>query len=139
VIEPFGALRTFGLYKGYGLALACELLGGALTGGGTSHSDDKSRRRVWNGMLSILIDPARLDVESVFRSEAAEFLRSLRKSPVAPGFDKLRIAGEPERETRARREKEGIPVDETTWKEIQAAGAKLKLKEDTLQQLAEGR
>jgi uncharacterized oxidoreductase len=139
VIEPFGALRTFGLYKGYGLALACELLGGALTGGGTWHSEDKSKRRVWNGMLSILVDPARLDVETVFQREAAEFLRSLRQSPAAPGFDKVRIAGEPERETRARREKEGIPVDETTWKEIQAAAAKLKLKQETLQQLAEGR
>src|SRR5688572_32132570 len=32
VIEPFGALRAFGLHKGYGLALVCELLGGALTG-----------------------------------------------------------------------------------------------------------
>ncbi len=139
VIEPFGALRTFGLYKGYGLALACELLGGALTGGGTWHSDDKSKRRVWNGMLSILIDPARLDAGQVFEKETLEFLASLRKSPVAPGFDKVRIAGDPERETRARREKEGIPVDETTWKEIQAAAAKLELKKETLQQLAEGR
>jgi uncharacterized oxidoreductase len=139
VIEPFGALRTFGLHKGYGLALACELLGGALTGGGTWHSDDKSKRRVWNGMLSILIDPAKLDADRAFGRETSEFLASLRKSPVAPGFDKLRVAGEPERETRARREKEGIPVDSTTWGEIQAAGAKLKLSKETLQQLAEGR
>jgi uncharacterized oxidoreductase len=139
VIEPFGALRTFGLYKGYGLALACELLGGALTGGGTWHSDDKSKRRVWNGMLSILIDPARLDIEQVFEKETLEFLRSLRKSPVGPGFDKVRIAGEPERETRARREKEGIPVDETTWSEIQAAGARLEVERQALQRLAEGR
>ena len=139
VIEPFGALRTFGLHKGYGLALVCELLGGALTGGGTWHSEDKSKRRVWNGMLSILIDPARLDAENVFARETREFLDSLRKSPAAPGFDKLRIAGEPERETRARREKEGIPVDTTTWTEIQAAATKLRLSTETLQQLAEGR
>ena len=33
----FGALLAFGEHKGYGLAVACELLGGALTGGGTSH------------------------------------------------------------------------------------------------------
>jgi uncharacterized oxidoreductase len=57
VIEPFGALRTFGLHKGYGLAMVCELLGGALTGGGTWHSDDRSKKRVWNGMLAIVIDP----------------------------------------------------------------------------------
>jgi len=29
---PSGALRPFGLYKGSGLGLMCELLGGALTG-----------------------------------------------------------------------------------------------------------
>ena len=139
VVEPFGALRTFGLHKGYGLALACELLGGALTGGGTWHSEDRSKRRVWNGMLSILIDPARLDSGKVFEQEAHEFLVSLRKSPVAPGFDKVRIAGDPEREARAKREREGIAVDETTWKEIQAAAAKLKLPRDKLEQLAQGR
>jgi uncharacterized oxidoreductase len=139
VIEPLGALRTFGLHKGYGLALAGELLGGALTGGGTWHSNDKSKRRVWNGMLSILIDPARLDTDRVFGRETADFLESLRSSPVAPGFDKVRIAGEPEREMRAKREKEGVPVDEATWKEIQAAAEKLKLRKETVQQLAEGR
>ena len=138
VIEPFGALRTFGLHKGYGLALACELLAGALTGG-TWHSDDKSRRRVWNGMLSILVAPERIDAGGVFGQETREFLAYLRKSPVAPGFDKVRIAGEPERETRSRREKEGIPVDPATWNEIQAAAAKLKLSKHTLQSLAEAR
>ena len=138
VVEPFGALRTFGLHKGYGLALACELLGGALSGGGTWHSDDKSKRRVWNGMLTIVIDPARLDKTRVFGEETRDFLASLRKSPVAPGFDKVRIAGEPERETRARREREGIPVDDTTWKELLAAAAKVKLPAGTVERLAQG-
>jgi uncharacterized oxidoreductase len=138
VIEPFGALRTFGLHKGYGLALACELLGGALGGGGTWHSDDRSKRRVWNGMLSILIDPARLDSDGLFHEESLQFLASLRKSPVAPGFDKLRIAGDPERETRARREKEGIAVDATTWNEIRAAAAKLKVAPEAVERLAQG-
>ena len=47
--------------------------------------------------------------------------------PAAPGFDRVRIAGEPERETRAKRERDGISVDESTWNEILAAGAKVKL------------
>ena len=135
VIEPFGALRTFGLHKGYGLAVVCELLGGALTGGGTWHSDDRSKKRVWNGMLTILIDPKRLGTADVFAVETTEFLKSLRKSPVAPGFDRVRIAGEPERETRANRERDGIPVDENTWEEIVAAGAKLKVERATLEKL----
>ena len=136
VVEPFGALRTFGLHKGYGLAVVCELLGGALTGGGTWHSDDRSKKRVWNGMLTILIDPKRLGTGDTFATETTEFLRSLRQSPVAPGFDKVRIAGEPERETRAKRERDGISVDDITWADIIAAGAKLKVARDTLEKLA---
>jgi uncharacterized oxidoreductase len=138
VIEPFGALRTFGLHKGYGLAVVCELLGGALTGGGTWHSDDRSKKRVWNGMLTILIDPQRLGTGDVFATETSDFIKFLRKSPVAPGFDKVRIAGEPERETRANREREGISVDGNTWEEIAAAGAKLGLARKTLEGLAKG-
>jgi len=138
VIEPFGALRTFGLHKGYGLAVVCELLGGALTGGGTWHSDDRSKKRVYNGMMTILIDPKRLGTAEAFGRETTAFLESLRKSPVAPGFDKVRIAGEPERETRARRERDGIAVDDNTWSEILAAGEKVKVPRATLERLAGG-
>jgi len=138
VIEPFGALRTFGLHKGYGLAVVCELLGGALTGGGTWHSEDRSKKRVWNGMLTILIDPKRLGTADAFAAETTAFLESLRRSPTAPGVDKVRIAGEPERETRAKRERDGISVDDNTWTDIVAAGAKLKVARETLDKLAAG-
>jgi uncharacterized oxidoreductase len=138
VTDPLGALRTFGLHKGYGLALACELLGGALSGGGTEHQGgDRSKKRVWNGMLAILINPSSLK-NSSFEEETEAFLASLRQSPAAPGFDKLRIAGEPERETRAKREKDGIAVDPTTWKEIHAAGGKLGLDGAAIDRLAAG-
>ncbi|MDA1118369.1 MAG: malate/lactate/ureidoglycolate dehydrogenase [Proteobacteria bacterium] len=138
VIEPFGALTTFGLHKGYGLAVVCELLGGALTGGGTWHTEDRSKKRVLNGMLSILIDPKKLGTAAVFGRESEEFIGWVKKSPPAPGQDRVRIAGDPERETRARREKEGIAVDATTWKEIHAAGAKLGVAAETLDRLAKG-
>src|SRR3972149_860741 len=45
---PLGAMQTFGLREGYGLGVACELLGGALTGGGTWHGRATGERRVWN-------------------------------------------------------------------------------------------
>ncbi|HEY9531366.1 MAG TPA: malate/lactate/ureidoglycolate dehydrogenase [Burkholderiales bacterium] len=139
VVPPLGAILPFGGHKGYGVALACELLGGALSGGGTWHYDESSKQRVLNGMLAIVIDPGKLGTGAQFAAESRQFLDWLRRSAVAPGFDKVRIAGEPERDTRARREMEGIPVDETTWSEIVAAGAKLKLRKEALQQLAEGR
>jgi uncharacterized oxidoreductase len=138
VLPPLGAMLTFGEHKGYGLAVACELLGGALTGGGVTDYDNKTRRRVLNGMLSILIDPARLGTAEVFAKDARSYLKWLRESRPAPGFDRVRIAGEPERETRARREREGVPVDAETWNEIRAAAAKLKLQPDLIDALARG-
>ena len=33
VVEPLGAILAFGEHKGYGMAVACELLGGALAAG----------------------------------------------------------------------------------------------------------
>jgi uncharacterized oxidoreductase len=138
VVQPFGAMQTFGGHKGYGMAVACELLGGALTGGGTWHYPEGTKRRVLNGMLSIVISPDKLGTRAAFEREAHEYLEWIRKSPPAPGFDRVRIAGEPEREYRAQREREGVPVDDSTWKEILAAAAKLKLPADKVNALARG-
>ncbi|MBW8858917.1 MAG: malate/lactate/ureidoglycolate dehydrogenase [Caulobacter sp.] len=132
----FGALMTFGEHKGYGMAMACELLGGALTGGGTWHYDESSKQRVMNGMLVIVIDAKRLGTAPAFEREARLFLDWLRKSRPAPGFDKVRIAGEPEREMRDKRTRDGIPVDDITWEEIQRAADKVKLPRERLQKLA---
>lgn len=126
----FGALMTFGEHKGYGLAVACELLGGALSGGGTWHRPADSSRAVLNGMLTVLIDPVRLGTHRAFEQEATAFIDWLRQSPPGSGFDHVRIAGEPEREARAARQRDGIELDETTWAEIVDAGAKVGAKVD---------
>jgi hydroxycarboxylate dehydrogenase B len=138
VIAPLGAMSCFGEHKGYGLAVACELLGGALTGGGVTDHDNKTRRRVLNGMLSILIDPARLGTQESHAKDSNSFLAWLRASRPAPGHDRVRIAGEPEREYRAKRERDGIPVDDETWNEIRAAAAKVKLAPEKIDLLARG-
>ena len=122
----FGALLAFGEHKGYGLAVACELLGGALTGSGTWHQPtDPAVRAVINGMLTILIDPARLGTQTSFEEEALAFVDWLQAGPVAPGFDAVQIAGDPERAYRKQRQTEGIAVDAQTWQEIVAAGHKV--------------
>lgn len=140
VVPPFGAILTFGEHKGYGLAVVAEILGGALTGGGTWNKPyDGKSKRVLNGMLTILFDPKRMGNEDFFASETRAFLDWLRSGPVAPGYDRVRIAGEPERETRAKRVAEGVPVDPTTWDEILTAGEKLKVPRATTQARADGR
>jgi uncharacterized oxidoreductase len=127
VTEPFGALRTFGEHKGFGLALVCELLGGALAGGLATHDQGAGRQRVLNGMLTILIDPARLAVDdgAQFGQETRAFLDWVAASPPVAGAERVLIAGEPERAARLRRSRDGIPIDPTTWNEVLDAARKL--------------
>ncbi|HYX63845.1 MAG TPA: malate/lactate/ureidoglycolate dehydrogenase [Burkholderiales bacterium] len=138
VVPPFGAMLPFGEHKGYGMAVACELLGGALTGGGTWHFGESSQQRVLNGMLTVVLDARRLGTADAFEREARAFLAWLRQARPAPGVDRVRIAGEPEREMRERRERQGIPVDETTWREIERAASKVELVPQRINALARG-
>jgi hydroxycarboxylate dehydrogenase B len=134
VIPPYGALLPFGEHKGFGLALAAELLGGALTGGLTCHEPRLGQRRILNGMLSILIDPGQLGTES-FTAEAEAYLEWVRQSPVADG-DAIELPGEPERRMRRHCEAHGIAVDRTTWSEIVGAAEKVGLSRAECETLA---
>jgi uncharacterized oxidoreductase len=125
VIEPIGALLPFGEHKGAGLALICELLGGALAGGDTARAVTDGRRRVLNSMFSILVDPERLGTAANLAREMEGYVAYAAASPPAAGIDRVRTPGEPEREMRARRLQEGVPVDAVTWAEIVASGAKV--------------
>ena len=125
VVPPIGALLTYGAHKGFGMAMMCELLGGALAAGMTQRDDDGSQRRVLNGMFSVLVDPAMLADRAAFETEALGFIDWVKASPPREGFGPVQMAGEPERAWRAQRTAQGVPVDATTWQEILAAAGRL--------------
>ncbi len=125
VVEPVGALLPFGEHKGAGLALICELLGGALAGGETARAVTDGRRRVLNSMFSILVDPERMGTAANLAGEMEGYVAYATASPPGAGVDRVRTPGEPEREMRARRLRDGVPVDAVTWAEIVASGAKV--------------
>jgi uncharacterized oxidoreductase len=132
VVKPqsngkYGALLTFGEHKGSGLAIACELLGGALSGGGTWRKEANNARAVMNGMLTILIDPKAMGQEHFFYPETMAFIDWLKKSPPSPGTPGMILAGEPERQARLER-KEKIEIDQATWLELKASAAKVDAK-----------
>jgi hydroxycarboxylate dehydrogenase B len=136
VVPPYGALLTFGAHKGYGLALMCELLGGALAAGMTQRDDGTDKRRVLNGMFSVLVDPGVLGDRAAFEAEALAFIAWAKASPAREGFDPVAVAGEPERAMRAKRSAQGVPVDAATWQEILAAAEKLGLAPAAVQRAA---
>lgn len=136
VVDPTGAIVTFGEHKGFGLAVVCELLGGALAAGMACHEPYTGKKRVLNGMLTILFDPTKLSEGALFGDEMKGFIDWVKASPAQQGFDRVRLAGEPERETRAKRLAEGIPVDETSWGDILKAAERLKVDPAEINRLA---
>jgi uncharacterized oxidoreductase len=120
--RPAGAILPFGEHKGYGLALICEALAGALTGSRVNRQREPTDRMT-NGVLAILIDPAQLTELPLFHDEIAAMVRHVKASPPASPGRPVLVAGEPERKARATRLATGIPIDETSWRQIRAAVA----------------
>ena len=120
--ERKGAMLPVGEHKGSGLALVCEILSGALTGGGASDPATAHQQKIKNNMFSVIFDPQGFGTDIPFAAELDRFLAYVKQSPPAPGVDAVMVPGEPERRSRAIREKDGIPLDDTTWEELIEAG-----------------
>jgi uncharacterized oxidoreductase len=138
VKPPYGALLPMGEHKGYGLAMVCELLGGALAGGRTWRGPDTGKRRVQNGMFAILIDPQALGTDALLEGETNAFIEWVKASPAARDGEGVLVAGEPERRTRKQRLAEGIPMDANSWDEILRAAAKLGADASAVDRIARG-
>jgi uncharacterized oxidoreductase len=121
--EPRGAILPFGEHKGYGLAFLCELLAGALAGGGTLSTVEQQKDRIINNMLSFIVDPQRLPGAERFEAEVAAATEYVKASPPANPAEPVLVAGEPELISRRTREKEGIPIEIATWEELNLAAA----------------
>jgi uncharacterized oxidoreductase len=115
---PRGVLLPFGEHKGWGLGLACELLGAALSGGETQ-SFPKRRNAVINNMLSILISPERLGTQASYFAEIDRFIAWA----LTDGNQDVLLPGDPEAAIREQRTAHGIPIDAKSWSDILAAAA----------------
>lgn len=118
VLEQGGSLAPFGEHKGYGLALVCELLGGGLAGEWTMQNVDKQTDMTVNHMLEFIIDPNLFGGLEAFQEEVEGMSGWLRSSEPAVGNDKVRLPGEPERESMSERSANGIPLDDRSWDSI---------------------
>jgi hydroxycarboxylate dehydrogenase B len=131
--EARSLLLPFGLHKGGGMQILCELLGGALAGQWTMQpGSDRSFGAAVNNMLSVVIDPDAFGGREVFEAEAEAMLDYISSTAPAEGVDKVRLPGDPERESTAKRLAEGIPVDDGTWGQIRDAALSVGLDEAAL-------
>ncbi|HET8758001.1 MAG TPA: Ldh family oxidoreductase [Solirubrobacteraceae bacterium] len=110
-----------GGYKGYALALMVEVLCGVLAGAG-ARADDGIRNI---GHFHLAIDPERTVGRDAFAGALGGLLDELRAVRPARGFDEVLVAGDPEHRSRARRERDGIPVEPALWAKLTALGREL--------------
>jgi hydroxycarboxylate dehydrogenase B len=115
---PRGSLGPFGRHKGYGLAVMCELLGGALAGLWTAQPERPRPGNIVNHMLTFVLDPHAFGDAQAFHDETRAMVDFLHSTSPARGFDRVRVPGEPEREAQCERERDGIPIDANTWSGI---------------------
>jgi uncharacterized oxidoreductase len=121
--EPVGAIVPFAGHKGWALSVMCELLGGALTGGGAQ--DGNFSAAIVNNMLTLAFDPARLSTGSALEGEIASLARWVRASPPAEPGGGILLPGEPERRVAAARDREGVPVPRVTLRQLAACAESL--------------
>ncbi len=135
--EPFGALGPFGLHKGYGLAVMCELLGGALAGEWTAQPGNPRDNTIVNHMLMFVLDPAAFGGVDRFQDEVSAMTDYLHSTTPAKGFDRVRVPGEPEIESLAARTATGVPIDENSWAGILRSAASAGLADADIRRLTD--
>jgi uncharacterized oxidoreductase len=123
--EPVGAILPFAQHKGWALSVMCELLGGALTGGGAQ--DGRYSDTIVNNMLTLAFDPARLGTAGTLEREIATLAGWVRASPPADPGGRILLPGEPERLAAAERDREGIPLPRRTIAALDASATTLGL------------
>jgi LDH2 family malate/lactate/ureidoglycolate dehydrogenase len=102
-----GAILPAGAQKGYAMALVAELIGEAMLGPSTTEGN-------W---LLVTLDATRFREAGAMQAAAEAVLDEVRQCPPAPGFERVEVPGERERDYRAR-SKGIVSVPEATWQQI---------------------
>ncbi|MEM1689829.1 MAG: Ldh family oxidoreductase [Candidatus Hadarchaeales archaeon] len=126
-----GALSPFGGVKGYALALALEILAGPLVGAEAGKKVRGTLEPVEDfctkGDLMIAIDPTTFVPKDEFKRKVGEFIEEIKSSKKAKGAEEILLPGEPELRTREKRLRDGIPISEEVWKEIETWAKELNV------------
>ena len=104
-----------GGYKGYGLGLLIELLGGILTGYGCAYCSDYVEG---NGTFIIAIDVSKFMPLEEFKRESDSLFRHVKSIPTDADSNEILIPGEIESRTKEIREREGISIPDKTWQKV---------------------
>ena len=128
-----GIGEALGGYKGFGYALAVELLSASLQDGNYGkdlNGKDKDGKKVpyHLGHFFIAIDTNHFLGEDLCRKKSGDIIRAIRASKKAPGAERIYTAGEKEYLVWQERKNKGVPISEPVQKEMSQVRDSLKLK-----------
>jgi uncharacterized oxidoreductase len=121
VLLPVGGSEG---YKGYGLSAMVEILSALLPGLG--FGVEPSGRHNDGCFLACFKVSAFRDV-ALFKREVKEFAEYLKATPPQPGIKEVLYPGEVEWRSEQARLKDGVPIEDATWKKLLAVGEKYKV------------
>jgi uncharacterized oxidoreductase len=120
---PSGTILPFGSalgYKGYGLSMMVEIMGGIMAG-----LDATVENPGANGFAIIAVDPDAFCGRAVFRQLVSNLCAYQMSSAPAPGFAEVVVPGVYDFRMREKRLAEGVPVQESVWDLVIAAGRRV--------------
>jgi len=126
--KPQGALLPFGgavAHKGFGLSMIIDILSGCFSQAGCSRKDPG---RIGNALFMQVIKISSFIPLDEFYSEVNQLVEFIKSSKLMPDFNEILVPGEPEIRVKEERRKNGIPVDDETWRQIETTAQELGIK-----------
>jgi LDH2 family malate/lactate/ureidoglycolate dehydrogenase len=115
---PRGVFLPFGGYKGSGVALVSEILGGLLSGNGMGkHWWNKGGHGV-NGLFLQAFAVEEFQELNSFYDRLDELIAFIKSTQLAPGFSEILLPGEAGGRREALQKKNGVDVDQDTWSDL---------------------
>lgn len=112
VLLPLGADQG---HKGYGLSFMIEVLSGLLTGIGYGVDPNGQHN---DGVFLAAFDVGHFIDLAKFESEMSSFIDEVKSTPLAQGHQEIYFPGEMERRVAEQRSRDGISIDDDTWKRL---------------------
>jgi LDH2 family malate/lactate/ureidoglycolate dehydrogenase len=130
-----GVVLPMAAHKGSGLAVAHEILSACLSGARLSKDVPRGFLRhgadtldSWDvGHLAVAIDIGATRPVADFIADVDDLSAAMRSLPPRPGFERVRLPGEPEEECVTRFRASGVPIAPTTFSSLLDLAAELGL------------
>jgi LDH2 family malate/lactate/ureidoglycolate dehydrogenase len=122
---PRGVFLPFGGYKGSGVALLTEILGGLLSGNGLAKQWwDKGGHGI-NGVFLQALAVEEFQPLDEFLDGIDELVSFVKSRRTAPGVKEILLPGEQGRKNETRQIKEGVEIDDSTWTTLKSLATQL--------------